>query len=128
MQINLGKKKIQNFINFLDKRLEKIFIDGVDKSEINKPIIDVTNNNIFLNQLSKNGRSFDAALLIKKDKFTNLLTNDLIFFQYNINKINNCKKKEVYINDSIISKNYLESVYEGLKIDKIYLIFIVSDH
>lgn len=34
----------------------------------------------------------------------------------------------MYINDSINSKNYLESVYEGLKIDKIYFIFIIPEH
>ena len=125
----LRKKENLEFYKFYElQRLETIFIDGVDKSEINKSIIDVANNDIFLNQLSKNGRSFDAALLIKKDKITNLYTNDLILIQNTINKINNCKKKEVYINDSINSKNYLESVYEGLKIDKIYFIFIIPEH
>ena len=42
----LRKKENLEFYKFFGlKRLEKIFIDGVDKSEINKPIIDVTNNN-----------------------------------------------------------------------------------
>ena len=34
----------------------------------------------------------------------------------------------MHINDSIKSKIYLESVYEELKIDKIYFIFIITDH
>ena len=123
------EKENLEFYNFYGfKRFENIFIDGVDENKINKSIIDVTKNDIFLNQISKNGRSFDAALLIKKDKITNLYTNDLILFQDSINKINNCKEKNVYINDSINSKNYLESVYEGLKIDKIYFIFILPAH
>jgi hypothetical protein len=123
------EKENLEFYNFYGfKRFENIFIDGVDENKINKSIIDVTKNDIFLNQISKNGRSFDAALLIKKDKITNLYTNDLILFQDTINKINNCKEKNVYINDSINSKNYLESVYEGLKIDKIYFIFILPAH
>ena len=125
----LREKENLEFYKFYGhKRLENVFVDGVDESKISKSNIDVTNNDIFLNQLSKNGRSFDAALLIKKDKITNLYTNDLILFQDTINKINNCKEKNVYINDSINSKNYLESVYEGLKIDKIYFIFILPAH
>jgi len=92
-------------------------------------VIDVKNNDIFLNQVSKNGRSFDAGLLIKKNnEFNESVTNDLILIQDTINKIINPKKKEMYINDSIKSKNYLESVYEGLKIDKIFFIFIIPEH
>ena len=122
----LREKENIEFYEFYGlNRLQKIFIDGVDETEIKKSIIDVTKNDIFLNQVSKNGRSFDAGLLIKKDTTNKLFTSDLILFQDTINKIINCKKKEIYINDSINSKNYLESVYEGLKIDKIYFIFII---
>ena len=125
----LREKENLEFYEFYElKRYQTIFIDGVDKTKIKKSIIDVTKYDIFLNQISKNGRSFDAGLLIKKDEITNSFTNDLILFQDTINKIISCKKKEIYINDSIISKNYLESVYEGLKIDKIYFIFILPDH
>ena len=125
----LRKKENLEFYEFYKlKRLQTIFIDGIDKSEIKKSIIDVTTNDIFLNQISKNGRSFDAGLLIKKDKISNSYTSDLILFQDSINKIINCKKKDIYINDAINSKNYLEGVYEGLKIDKIYFIFIIPDH
>ena len=93
-----------------------------------KSDIDITNNDIFLNQISKNGRSFDLGLLIKKNnEFDKSVTNDLILIQNTINKIINLKKKEIYINNSIKCKNYLESVYEGLKIDNIYFIFIIPD-
>ena len=125
----LREKENLEFYEFFGlKRLQTIFIDGIDESEIKKSIVDVTNNDIFLNQVSKNGRSFDAGLLIKKDTTNNLFTNDLILFQDSINKIIDCKKKEIYINDAINCKIYLESVYEGLKIDKIYFIFIIPEH
>ena len=125
----LREKENLEFYEFYElKKLQTIKIDGVDENEIKKYTLDVTKNDIFLNQVSKNGRSFDAGLLIKKDTITNSFTNDLILFQDTINKIINCKKREIYIIDAINSKNYLESVYEGLKIDKIYFIFIIPDH
>ena len=125
----LREKENLEFYEFFGlKSLQTIFIDVIDESEIKMSIVDVTNNDVFLNQISKNGRSFDTGLLIKKDKNIDFFTNDLILFQYNVYKIINCKKKEIYFNDSINSKNYLESVYEGLKIDKIYFISIIPEH
>ena len=126
---NLRKKENLEFYKFYGlTKLQTIFIDGVDKKEIKKSIIDVTNNDIFLNQVSKNGRSFDAGLLIKKDKITNEFTNDLILFQDTINKIITAEKRDIYCIDSINCKNYLESVYEGLKIGDIYFIVIIPDN
>ena len=126
----LRDKESSEFYEFYElEKIKNLFIDGIDKIKIETSDIDVKNNNIFLNQVSKNGRSFDAGLLIKKDnKFNKSVTNDLILIQDTINKVINLKKKEIYINDSIKTKDYLESVYEGLKIDKIYFIFIIPDH
>ena len=125
----LREKENSEFYEFYGlKRLQNILIDGIDEIKIKRSTLDITSNDIFLNQVSKNGRSFDAGLLIKKDHITNSGTNDLVLFQDTINKIIDIKKKEIYIQDSINSKNYLESVYEGLKIDKIYFIFIIPEH
>ena len=41
--------------------------------------IDINNNDIFLNQVSENGRSFDVGLLLKKNNaFNKSVINDLI--------------------------------------------------
>jgi len=126
----LREKENLEFYKFYGlEKIKNLFIDGIDKIKMEESDIDIKNNNIFLNQISKNGRSFDAGLLIKKNnEYNKSVTNDLILIQDTINKIINLKKREIYINDSIICKNYLESVYEGLKIDNIYFIFIIPDH
>ncbi len=125
----LREKENSEFYKFFElKRLQNIFIDGIDEIKIKRTTLDVTNNDIFLNQVSKNGRSFDSGLLLKKDGIANPGTNDLVLFQDSINKIIDINKKQIYIQDSINSKNYLESVYEGLKIDKIYFIVIISEN
>ena len=93
--IKQKEKENLEFYNFYGfKRFENIFIDGVDENKINKSIIDVTKNDIFLNQISKNGRSFDAALLIKKDKISGnlyftkgcLKSQILLIFSWHISK------------------------------------------
>ena len=125
----LREKENSEFYKFFElKKLQNIKIDGIDEIIIKKSVIDVTKSDIFLNQVSKNGRSFDGALLIKKNIITKTATNDLILIQDTINKIINYNQKEVYINDALISKSYLESVYEGLKIDKIYFLFIIPEN
>ena len=125
----LREKEDSEFYKFYElKNLKNINIDGIDDIIIKKNVIDISKNDIFLNQVSKNGRSFDAGLLIKKNRITKSATNDLILIQDTINKIINYNKKEVYINDAMKSKSYLESVYEGLKIDKIYFLFIIPDN
>ena len=126
----LREKENSEFYQFYEiEKIKNLKIDGIDKIKIEISDIDVKNNDIFLNQISKNGRSFDAGLLIKKNnEFNKSVTNDLILIQDTINKIINLKKKKIYIDDSIKCKNYLESVYEGLKIDNIYFIFIVPEH
>ena len=107
----LREKENSEFYEFYKlEKVKNISIDGIDKIKIGTSVIDIKNNDIYLNQISKNGRSFDAGLLIQKDnKFDKSVTNDLILIQDTINKIINLKKKEIYINDSIKSKDYLES-------------------
>ena len=65
------------------KRLN-VKIDGIDYEEVDENIFNVKNNNIFLNQLSKGGRSFDGAILKKlkdEESDNNLYTHNLIFNQ-----------------------------------------------
>ena len=124
----LRDKENSEFFNFYELKRYNIDIDDIDKEKLKNSKLDFINNDLFLNQISKNGRSFDAALLIKKNKSDDKGTHDMIIFQDTINKIAKCKVKEIYINDSINSKNYLEFVYQGLKIDKIYFIFIIPDN
>ena len=92
----LRDKESSEFYEFYElEKIKNLFIDGIDKIKIETSDIDVKNNNIFLNQVSKNGRSFDAGLLIKKDnKFNKSVTNDLILIQDTINKVINLKKKK----------------------------------
>ena len=70
-----------------------IFIDGIDDEKINKSSFNIKENNVFLNQISKTGRSFDSGLLIKKDVISEEATHDLILFQDSINKLINYQKR-----------------------------------
>ena len=124
----LREKENSEFINFYGLKRYNIVIDDIDKDKLKEANLDIINNDIFLNQISKNGRSFDAGLLIKKNETNGEGTHDLIVFQDTINKVKKCKSKEKYIDDSINSKNHLENVYIGLKIDKIYFIFIIPEN
>ena len=124
----LREKENSEFINFYGLKRYNIVIDDIDKDKLKEANLDIINNDIFLNQISKNGRSFDAGLLIKKNETNGEGTHDLIVFQDTINKVIKCKSKEKYIDDSINSKNHLENVYIGLKIDKIYFIFIIPEN
>ena len=56
----------------------------------------------------------------QKDK-----THDLILLQDTKDKVSALKSKEVYKKDGRKSRKFLEKIYEGLKINKIYLIFII---
>ena len=92
----LREKEDLEFYKFYGlEKIKNLFIDGIDKIKMEASVIDVKNNDIFLNQVSKNGRSFDAGLLIKKNNgFNGSITNDLILIQDTINKIINLKKKK----------------------------------
>ncbi len=121
----LREKQNCEFYEFYSIRnLNNICIDDIDEEEAS---INIKEVDVFLQQVSKTGRSFDSGLLIKKDIISNDKTHDLVLFQDTIYKILNVKKKDIYYEDSMISKNYLESLYQGLKIDKIYFMFILPE-
>ena len=124
---NLREKEDIEYINFIGaKSLKLITIDGIDTDKVKEQEFDIKNNDVFLNQISKTGRSFDSGLLLRKNM--NDYTHDLILFQMTIFKIVAVKDKDIYINDSIQCKEYLENLYEGLKIDKIYFIFVLPEY
>ena len=124
---NLREKEDIEYINFIGaKSLKLITIDGIDTDKVKEQEFDIKNNDVFLNQISKTGRSFDSGLLLRKNM--NDYTHDLILFQMTIFKIVAVKDKDIYINDSIQCKEYLENLYEGLKIDKIYIIFVLPEY
>ena len=106
------------------RNLNNIFIDDIDEEEAS---INIKEVDVFLQQISKTRRSFDSGLLIKKAILSNDKTHDLVLLQYTNYKILHIKKKGIYYEDSFISKNYLESLYQGLKIDKIYFMFILPE-
>ena len=84
------KENLEFYQFYKQEKIKHLFIDGIDKIKMEKSDIDITNNDIFLNQISKNGRSFDLGLLIKKNnEFDKSVTNDLILIQNTINKIIN---------------------------------------
>ena len=86
----LRQKEDLEFYEFYDlKRLQKISIDGIDDKVIKSSIFDIKNKDIFLNQISKTGRSFDSGLLIRKDEINNQFTHDLVLTQETISKILN---------------------------------------
>ena len=120
----LREKEKFEYYDLFNIRKLNFEIDGIDKEEIH---INIKEEDVFLKQVSKTARSFDSGLLIKKNKISEDKTHDLILFQDTIYKILNIKKKNIYIEDSNKSKNYLESLYKGLKIDKIYFIFILPE-
>ena len=119
------KEKTEYYDFFGLKRLEKITIDGINEEKIKSSVFNIKLHDVFLNQISKTGRSFDSGLLIKKDNMTDSKTHDLVLFQVTTSKVLNKEKKNKYIQDSYLSKTYLEKLYEGLKIDQIYFIFII---
>ena len=124
----IREKENFEFYEFYGLKRLNIPIDGIDDKKKNDiSTFDITENSVYLNQISKTGRSFDSGLLIKKDKLTNEGTHDLVLTQESINKILNSKKRDKYFEDSFKAKTFLESLYKGLKIDKIYFIFIVPD-
>ena len=120
----IRKKENCELYEFFNKKYANIFIDGIDEEKV---IFNIKDEDVFLHQVSKTKKGFDSGLLIKKDKTSNDKTHDLILFKNKKYKMCDIETKEIYIEVSIKSKNYLESLYQGLKIDKIYFIFIVPD-
>ena len=124
----LREEENLEFYNFYDlKTLTDVEIDGVDIIKVTKDILDITNCDIFLNQLSKTGKSFDAGILKKLPPSSeiNSPTHDLILIQDTKKKIMQLKDKDTYCKDAGKSKDFLQNVYDNLKINKIYLIFVI---
>ena len=125
---NLRKKEDLEFYNFYDLKVLNVTIDGVDNDKVTKDDLDILKYDIYLNQISKNGRSFDSGILKKKLKsfnMNNAPTHDLILYQNTKQKINELKEKNIYEREGKKVKNFLQNTYENLKIDKIYLIFVL---
>ena len=124
---NLRQLENLEFYDFYDLKTLNVTIDGVDIKKITKDILDIKNCDIFLNQLSKTAKSFDAGILKKLPPSLeeDSPTHDLIVIQDTKKKINQLKNKETYCKDAQKSKDFLESIYENLKINKIYLIFVL---
>jgi len=120
----LRKLEDKEFYEFFELKKYNINLDDIDGIK-NFTVID---NNIFLNQISKTGLNFDSAILLKIDKDNDGYTHYLILFQMTKYKVGECKTKENYTNSAIIAKENLESIYTGLKIKKIYFIFIIPSN
>ena len=124
----LRQEENLEFYNFYDlKTLTNVEIDGVDIIKVTKDILDINNCDVFLNQLSKTGKSFDAGILKKLPPSSKIddLTHDLILIQDTKKKIMQLKNKNTYCEDAEKSKIFLQNVYDNLKINKIYLIFVI---
>ena len=120
----LRKLEDKEFYEFFELKKYNINLDDIDGIK-NFTVID---NNIFLNQISKTRLNFDSAILLKIDKDNDGYTHYLILFQMTKYKVGECKTKENYTNSAIIAKENLESIYTGLKIKKIYFIFIIPSN
>ena len=122
----IREKENLEFYKFYNINKYNVIIDGIDLKQVTNKECDFLNNDIIINQLSQCGRSFDIAILKKlpKDKQKDK-THDLILLQDTKDKVSALKSKEVYKKDGRKSRKFLEKIYEGLKINKIYLIFII---
>ena len=123
----MRKKENNFFYEFYDLKRLNILIDGIDKSPITSDIFDIRNKNIYLHQVSETAKSFDNGLLYKIDDGDGDedYTHDLVNVQTTKAKPIQCKSKEEYTNDCLKSRKYLEKIYKGLKIRRIYFIFIL---
>ena len=121
----IREKENFEFYDFYGIKKFNGIIDGIDKEKVTKDDCDFLNNDIILSQLSQGGRSFDIAILKKLSSNQNGKTHNLILFQDTKDKVQKLKNKNVYKKDGKKSKKFLEKTYEGLKINKIYLIFII---
>ena len=125
---DLRKKEDLEFYNFYELKVLNVTIDGVDNDKVTKDDLDILKYDVYLNQISKSGRSFDSGILRKKLKSCNMnnaSTHDLILYQNIKQKINELKEKNIYERDGKKVKKFLQDTYENLIIDKIYLIFVL---
>lgn len=95
-------------------------IDDID-FDINDKEIKLTNNLFLIKQVSKNGRTFDFAILYRIKESNEWY---LYLFQVTINKNTELKEKKEYIKESKKAQKYLSKLY-GIEIKKRFLIFIV---
>lgn len=122
----IREKENFEFFEFYNLKTLNVEIDGIDCEKLTNNNCDFLNKDILLNQVSKCGRSFDIAILKKLPKTnSNDKTHNLILFQDTKDKISRLKDRSIYLRDAELSRGFLEKIYEGLKIDKIYLIFIL---
>jgi hypothetical protein len=124
----LRKKEDLVFYNFYELKVLNVLIDGVDNDKVTKEDLDILKYDVYLNQISKSGKSFDSGILKKKPKSFNMndiFTHDLILCQDTKQKIKELKEKNDYVKDGKLVKKFLQDTYENLNIDKIYLIFIL---
>ena len=106
----LRQEENLEFYNFYDlKTLTNVEIDGVNIIKVTKDILDINNCDVFLNQLSKTGKSFDAGILKKLPPSSKIddLTHDLILIQDTKKKIMQLKNKNTYGEDAEKSKKFL---------------------
>ena len=124
----LRKKEDLVFYDFYELKVLNVLIDGVDNDKVTKEDLDILKYDVYLNQISKSGKSFDSGILKKKPKSFNMndiFTHDLILCQDTKQKIKELKEKNDYVKDGNLVKKFLQDTYENLQIDKIYLIFIL---
>ena len=125
---NLRNKESTEFYKFYELQIFMVQIDGIDIDRVTKDIFDILNHDVYLNQLSKYGRSFDSGFLKRISKNSirfNEFTHDLILYQNTKQKLTDLKYKRQYFKDGEKAKTFLQNIYENLKIDKIYLIFVL---
>jgi len=106
--------KFYSIIEYLEK------IDDIDFKKGDEQI-KLSKNLYLITQVSRNGRSFDFAILYKINN-----SNDwnLYLFQVTINKKGELKTKAQYSHDSDLCGAYLSKLY-GINIIKKFLIFVL---
>lgn len=107
--------KFYNICEFSD------LIDDIDYEESEVEKIKLSKNLYLIIQVSKNGRSFDFAIL---EKIENKDEWYLYLFQATINKTSELKQKRKYVYDSVLCESYLSKLYR-IKITKRFLIFVI---
>ena len=96
-------------------------IDDIDYEESDVEKIKLSQDLYLIIQVSKNGRSFDFAILKKIENSNEWY---LYLFQATINKNSELKQKKKYVYDSILCESYLSKLYK-IKIIKRFFIFVI---
>ena len=120
VEIHRLEEKNNSLFDFYNINEYSEKIDDID-FELNDKKIKLINNLYLITQVSKNGRTFDFAILYRINE-----TNEwnLYLFQVTINKKAELKEKKEYINESKRVQKYLSELY-GIEIKKRFLIFII---